>query len=136
MRDEWARRNGSWRLIRTATQTSRIWIDDVLSSHAEFAPPLSPQQRQELLAELRVRAVAFDTVAATDAVGDLASLDRIVGDARIVALGESSHGTAEQFRMKYRILRYLVERKDFTVFAIGAAGPRPRRPTVHQVRRR
>ena len=121
--DEWARRSGSWRLIRTATQTSRIWINDVLSSHAELAPPLSPQQRQELLAELRARAVAFDTVAATDAVGDLASLDRIVGDARIVALGESSHGTAEQFRMKHRIVRYLVERKNFTVFAIEGGWP-------------
>ena len=84
---------------------------------------MSPQQRQELLAELRARAVAFDTVAATDAVGDLASLDRIVGDARIVALGESSHGTAEQFRMKHRIVRYLVERKNFTVFAIEGGWP-------------
>jgi erythromycin esterase len=123
VRDEWARRSGSWRLIRTATEKSRIWVDDVLFSHAEIAPPLSPQQRRELLAELRTRAVPFDTVAATDAVSDLAGLDRIVGDARVVALGESSHGTAEQFRMKHRILRYLVERKSFTVFAIEGGWP-------------
>ena len=54
---------------------------------------------------------------------DLAALDQIIGDARIVALGEATHGTAEFFRMKHRLFEYLVEKKGFTVFAFEANWP-------------
>jgi erythromycin esterase len=47
----------------------------------------------------------------------------MIGSARIVALGEASHGTAECFLMKHRLLEYLVERKGFTVLAMEAAWP-------------
>ena len=50
-------------------------------------------------------------------------MDEIVGDARIVALGEATHGTAEFFRMKHRLFEYLVERKGFTVLAFEANWP-------------
>lgn len=50
-------------------------------------------------------------------------MDEIVGDARIVALGEATHGTAEFFRMKHRLFEYLVEKKGFTVLAFEANWP-------------
>ena len=53
-------------------------------------------------------------------VRDLVRFDSIVGDARIVALGESTHGTEEFFTVKHRLLRHLVEKRGFTVFAIEA----------------
>ena len=44
-------------------------------------------------------------------------------DARIVSLGEATHGTREIFQLKHRMLEYLVERMDFTVFGIEASYP-------------
>ena len=51
---------------------------------------------------------------------DLVAFGKAVGDARIVALGEASHGTREFFQMKHRLLEYLVKEKGFTVFASEA----------------
>ncbi len=51
---------------------------------------------------------------------DLGRFADIVGDARIVALGESTHGTREFFLVKHRLLEYLVREAGFTVFAIEA----------------
>lgn len=49
-------------------------------------------------------------------------LERI-GDARLVLLGEASHGSAEFYRMRARITRALIERKGFTVVALEADWP-------------
>jgi erythromycin esterase len=51
---------------------------------------------------------------------DLARFAEIVGDARIVALGESTHGTREFFQVKHRLLEYLVRVHGFSVFALEA----------------
>jgi erythromycin esterase len=51
---------------------------------------------------------------------DLGLFADIVGDARIVALGESTHGTREFFLLKHRLLEFLVRKVGFTVFAIEA----------------
>jgi erythromycin esterase len=52
---------------------------------------------------------------------DLEPLRSIVGNARIVALGESTHGTAEFFTTKHRIVEFLVEEMGFELFAMEAA---------------
>ncbi|MBT9589000.1 protein-L-isoaspartate(D-aspartate) O-methyltransferase [bacterium] len=46
-----------------------------------------------------------------------------VGDARVVLLGEASHGTAEFYRMRARLTRELIERKGFTLVAVEADWP-------------
>lgn len=43
-----------------------------------------------------------------------------MGDARVVSLGEASHGTSEYFTLKDRFVRYLVEHHGFTEFSIEA----------------
>ncbi|MFB6566515.1 erythromycin esterase family protein [Streptomyces noursei] len=48
---------------------------------------------------------------------DLEPLRAVVGDARVVAIGESSHFIQEFAVMRERILRFLVERCGFTVLA-------------------
>ncbi len=58
---------------------------------------------------------------------DIEFLRDIVGDARIVSLGEATHGTRDFFEMKARILRFLVEEMDFNTFAIEATWPESRR---------
>jgi erythromycin esterase len=51
-------------------------------------------------------------------VSDLYALDRVIGNSRLVALGENSHGSSSIYKMKFRMVRYLVIKKGFTVFAL------------------
>ncbi|WP_411074956.1 erythromycin esterase family protein [Streptomyces sp. cmx-4-7] len=59
----------------------------------------------------------------TDPRGGLADLrpfGRMVGDARVVCLGEATHSSHEFLTVKHRTLRYLVEEKGFRAFALEA----------------
>lgn len=49
---------------------------------------------------------------------DLEPLRAWIGDARIVGLGEQTHGTRELRRLHHRLLRFLVEEMGFTVLAL------------------
>lgn len=46
-------------------------------------------------------------------VDDLEPLRTVAGDAVVVGLGESAHGLGEQFTLRQRMARYLVEQKGF-----------------------
>jgi erythromycin esterase len=72
---------------------------------------------------IRDHAIGLTTVEAGNGLSDLQPLRQIVGDARIVALGEAGHGTREFFRLKHRLLEFLVSEMDFNVFAIEATFP-------------
>jgi len=50
-------------------------------------------------------------------------LDDLVGDARIVLIGESSHGTHEFYAARAQITKYLIEQKGFTAVAAEADWP-------------
>lgn len=54
---------------------------------------------------------------------DLNLLKQIVGKAEVVCLGESRHDIHEQFQLKHRFIKYLVEQMDFTTFALEASLP-------------
>jgi erythromycin esterase len=51
---------------------------------------------------------------------DLASFGALIGNAKVVGLGEATHGTHEFLLIKHRLLEYLVKRKGFTIFAVEA----------------
>lgn len=68
-------------------------------------------------------AIPFATHQPETGLHDLAPLRSIVRNARVVSLGEATHGTHEFFAMKHRIFEYLVEEMGFTVFAFEAALP-------------
>jgi protein-L-isoaspartate(D-aspartate) O-methyltransferase len=57
------------------------------------------------------------------ASAELEPLLRRIGDARIVLLGEATHGTSEFYRMRERISRELIERKGFSFIAIEGDWP-------------
>ena len=67
---------------------------------------------------LQRHSVAFATAETKSGTSDLAAFGTMVGDARIVALGEATHGSHEFFAMKSRLVDYLVNEKGFTVFAM------------------
>ena len=72
---------------------------------------------------MRTHAQPFATCEPSDSLADLASLRSIAGDARIVALGEGTHGTREFFQLKHRMVQYLATEMGFNVFAIEANLP-------------
>jgi erythromycin esterase len=81
--------------------------------------PVAP----EIHAWLREHAIPFDTTDPNSDFADLMPLKKLIGDARIVALGEATHGTHEFFEMKDRMLRFLVEEMGFNTFAIESNWP-------------
>lgn len=54
---------------------------------------------------------------------DLLILNKLIGDSKIVGLGESTHGSSEVYQMKYRISEYLIAHQDFNVFSLEANMP-------------
>lgn len=73
------------------------------------------QQVQEWIAE---NAIPLKTVQAGSGFEDLDPLKDVIGDARIVSLGEPTHGNREVFQMKHRLIEYLVKEKGFNLFAL------------------
>lgn len=53
----------------------------------------------------------------------LAPLLERIGDARVVLLGEATHGTSEFYRMRARISRELIQRRGFSMVAVEADWP-------------
>lgn len=58
------------------------------------------------------------TLDPAEALDDLAWLDKAIGEARVVAIGESAHYNGESYRLRHRLLRYLVERHGFSAYAM------------------
>jgi erythromycin esterase len=72
---------------------------------------------------VRTRAIPIRTTDPAAPLDDLAPLQRVIGDATVVGLGEATHGTSEFFRLKHRLFELLVTRMGFRVFAIEANLP-------------
>jgi erythromycin esterase len=75
---------------------------------------------------IRKHAIPLKTVEPGSGFTDMAPLKQVMGNARIVAAGEATHGTREFFQLKHRMLEFLVERMGFMVFAIEANLPEAR----------
>jgi erythromycin esterase len=84
----------------------------------EPVPPVAPPVRD--LTWLQANAIPFRTAAPDGDDADLMVLKDMIGNARIVALGEGTHGTREFFQMKHRLLEFLVREMGFDIFAIEA----------------
>jgi erythromycin esterase len=67
--------------------------------------------------------VALASASPDAATVDLAPVGEMIGGARVVGLGEATHGSREFFQLKHRLLEYLVTDKGFTTFAIEASQP-------------
>lgn len=102
-------------LVPTA-QTSAVSAQDISASPAAA-------DTAAVRAWIRDHAIALSTVEPGNGFADLQPLRQIVGDARIVALGEATHGTREFFQLKHRMLEFLVSEMGFNIFAIEASLP-------------
>ena len=82
-----------------------------------------PQVPREVTAWLENAALPLGGTSPKSGLDDLRQLRSTIGNARIVAMGEATHGTHEFFQLKHRMLEFLVERMGFTVFGIEANWP-------------
>ncbi|MEU5260969.1 erythromycin esterase family protein [Amycolatopsis sp. NPDC021455] len=73
---------------------------------------------------LRDNMVRLRTIEPDDAGYDeLEPLRDIVGDARVVAVGESTHRVHEFYQLRHLVTRFLAERMGFTAFAMESGFP-------------
>ncbi len=80
--------------------------------------PVSPEE-EALVRNLTDAAESFPSIE----TADLNPLMQRIGSARIVLLGEATHGTSEFYRMRERITRDLITKKGFRFIAIEADWP-------------
>ncbi|MFJ3220179.1 erythromycin esterase family protein [Kitasatospora sp. NPDC086801] len=89
-----------------------------LLAPAASAAPAADGQRSTVVRALERAAHPLRSTEPGGRTGDLRALGAMVGDAKVVGLGEATHGSHEFFAMKERVFRYLVEEKGFTTFAL------------------
>lgn len=82
--------------------------------------PNAPQERPAWVSWIEANHQPIRSVAAED-FSDLDFLDGLVGDKRIVQLGESGHGVREFSQLKVRFIKYLHEKLGFNVVALESS---------------
>ncbi|MCU0725125.1 MAG: erythromycin esterase family protein [Planctomycetes bacterium] len=95
--------------------SGEAWLDDVRVFPPETRPRKPLDRRTAKWLDDHAAKVA--TLAFDGPHDDLAPLARAIGDARIVQLGEQSHGDGATFLAKARIARFLHEKLGFGVLA-------------------
>jgi len=78
---------------------------------------------QPVVEWMRTNAVRLTTPEAGHGFADMQPFKKVIGNARIVALGEATHGAREFFQLKHRMLEFLATEMGFTIFSIEANMP-------------
>jgi erythromycin esterase len=119
-----SKRNGSkargcpWRYRRTTGLLVALTACSVLSCNDADDPVAN-----EEASWIESHAVRFTNASPTSSESSLSELRAVIGDARIVGLGEGTHGTTEFWGIRQKISRYLVEEMGFTAILHEAAFP-------------
>jgi erythromycin esterase len=85
----------------------------VIAVSAACASPVSASSDEQPAGWVDRNAVSLSTTAADGPLDELEPLQEIVGDGVVVGLGESAHGTHDEFTLRHRMARFLVERMGF-----------------------
>ena len=72
---------------------------------------------------VKSNAIRLSTPEAGHGFADMEPLKKVVGNARIVSLGEATHGSREFFQLKHRMVEFLATQMGFTIFSIEANMP-------------
>jgi erythromycin esterase len=105
-----------------AEGTGEFWFDNVRitidgqnygNGEADFREPT--KKEIEALSET---IIPIGSLAPDSENNDLIPIKKIVAKANIVALGENSHGSASIYKLKLRLIQYLVENEGFSIFAL------------------
>lgn len=85
-----------------------------------FSKPLnlSAEEKADIQEGLQEHAIHLTTIEAGSGFDDLMPLTSMIGDARVVSLGETAHLNGSFYKVKHRLVEFLVTQMAFTVFAI------------------
>jgi erythromycin esterase len=84
----------------------------------ETQPPEGTQTEAERIADaFEAYTTPLETVDPGAPLADLEFLREDLDDARVIGMGEATHGTREFFQFKHRLLRYLAEELGLRLFA-------------------
>jgi erythromycin esterase len=105
-----------------ANGSGRFWFDNVKikidGKDYGNAIPDFREPTQEEVKELDKKIIPVQSIELISNSKDLKPLGKILGDAFIIALGENSHGSATIYKFKLKMIKYLVEEKGFSIFAL------------------
>ena len=111
--DTWQKVGGRWQIVESRHLTTRLDIAGQKQTMTDPAP-LTSTQRRSLSAALKPLLRPVNPVGTGTA--DLSFLPPLAG-ARLIGVGEGSHGTHEHFVLKARMFRALVQEHGFTTLA-------------------
>jgi erythromycin esterase len=122
--------SGNYRLeIRPLEKAAKrgsyqVKIEELLTAD-QYAERLAAAKAQTDAVKkwLAEHAIRLKGVEAGRGFEDMQPLKKVIGEARLVALGEATHGTREFFQLKHRMLEFLATEMEFTVFGIEATMP-------------
>jgi len=95
----------------------------VNDKQSESAQPLHFVAKDKEIGWLKTNCIKIKTVQAESGFEDLQPLKKLIGNARIVALGENTHGTSEVFKIKHRLIEFLASEMNFTILSIELGMP-------------
>ena len=123
-------------------RTGEHQYDEESLGHVQFVPligtegwsldglPIGPHRARRPLRIARPKGARLSELIARSAepfreieIAELGSLMDRIGDARVVLIGEATHGSSEFYRMRARITRELILRKGFTIVGIEGDWP-------------
>lgn len=109
--------------LEAVTKMAVAWFQHYLAPAAPGLVPMSPVSAPgEVRSATAALKAAAEPLPPLDDPAFAAAFDRF-GEARVVLLGEASHGTSEFYRARAAITRRLIERHGFTIVAVEADWP-------------
>lgn len=100
-----------WRCILLALlSTPLVYAQDQAEGHA-------------VASWLEREAIPLTSVTPSSGFADLRPLEQVLDGARLIGLGEATHGTHEFFTLKHRLLEFLVTEMNVTTFLIEVSYP-------------
>lgn len=110
--------------MQKASQSSLLSVLALVSACAGAlpdAPPVAgsdrPQEPQPVVENLCGATIPLSTVDPNDPLDDLQLVPQLA-NRRVIAIGESTHGTSEFVQFRHRLFRYLAEQHGYRVFAM------------------
>jgi erythromycin esterase len=99
----------------------KLYVDDVQLKKLPSSPDFKATIRE--LTWLKNKSIPIKTVQYGSGFEDMEPLKEKFRDARIIGLGENTHGSSEVFKMKHRLVEFLATEMGFAIFSIEANMP-------------